>query len=172
MQANINWSKKKIRAPTECMKEKRRARKNRDTNRVNAHQQKIDQHRHRRVCIYCSRYMCLVHIWKHDWGFFLSLFFLLPPKWMCVFCVLVVVLFFWFIFSHSLSHTAAEKKTHKTPFTSHIKCIKTAFLCIKMSDSHCECMTIGHKQYTQKQQQRAVLFCFALWHSVGVGRPS
>lgn len=83
--------------------------------------------------VYCSRYMCLVHIWKHDWGFF-SAIFSLPPKWICVFCVLFVVVHFFFqLHSVTLCLTQQRgKKTHKTPFTSHIECIKTAFLCIKI----------------------------------------
>lgn len=116
--------------------------------------------------VYCSRYMCLVHMKKT--------FFSRIPENECVYFALL----FPFYFSHSLCLDVQAKKkkhTHKTPFTSHIDCIKTAFLCIKISDSHCECMAMSHKQERERKKwtgKNKTMFCFALWHSVGARRPS
>lgn len=117
--------------------------------------------------VYCSRYMCLVHIKK-------NIFFSHPRKWMCVFCAFVPFLLLSFTLSRCLSEEK-KKHTHKTPFTSHIDCMKTAFLCIKISDSHCECMAMSHKQEREREKwtgKNKTMFCFALWHSVGARRPS
>lgn len=133
-----------MRANWECMK-KRDERKRKTS--VCAHQQKIDQHRHRRVCILLSLYVSS--------SYEKNISFRIPEN-ECVYFALL----FPFYFSHPLCLDVQAKKkkhTHKTPFTSHIDCIKTAFLCIKISDSHCECMAMSHKQEREgeKKNERA-----------------
>lgn len=153
-----------MRANWECMKKTRREKEKNEC--VCAHQQKIDQHRHRRVCILLSLYVSSSYKKKS--------FFSRIPENECVYFALL----FPFYFSHSLCLDVSAKKkkhTHKTPFTSHIDCIKTAFLCIKISDSHCECMAMSHKQERERKKwtgKNKTMFCFALWHSVGARRPS